>query len=119
MNADCLQCEAPEHEAPDLLAELNDDNMNTYFVRQPSTPDEIDRACSAVGVCCVWALRYGGCDRDIIRRLGNTPECCDYIIDESDQLRLTVGDNGELLPFANSIVESLVRDRKRKHKNGG
>ncbi|MEM9412931.1 MAG: hypothetical protein AAGA30_17600 [Planctomycetota bacterium] len=119
MMADCLQCEAPEYEAPDLLAELTNGNLNTYFVRQPSTPDEIDRACNAIGVCCVSALRYGGRDRDIIRRLGNTPEFCDYIIDNSDQLKLTVGENGELLPFASAIVEMLIRDRKRRRGNGG
>jgi hypothetical protein len=79
----CLACGLPEAEAPDLLAELNEGNYATYFVRQPETPDEIERACKAIGVCCVNALRYGGTDPSIIRRLGNTADYCDHLIDVS------------------------------------
>jgi hypothetical protein len=67
----CMACNAPEDEAPDLLAHLGGDNYDTYFIRQPSTPEEIERACRAVTVCCVKAVRYGGTDPDVIRRLGN------------------------------------------------
>ena len=77
---DCLACEVPEAEAPDLLAPLDDHNHDTYFVRQPQNEDEIERACRAIGVCCVMALRYAGTDRAIIRRLGNTSENSDYVI---------------------------------------
>jgi uncharacterized protein (TIGR02996 family) len=77
---DCLACEAPEHEAPDLLAELDPENTRTYFVRQPRTGEEIERACSAAEVCCVADVRYGGTDPKIITRLGNDPLYCDYLI---------------------------------------
>jgi hypothetical protein len=77
---DCLSCDLPEGEAPDLLAELNDSNLDTYFVKQPETPDEIQRACSAIRVCCVAALRYGGKDAEIIKNLGNRPEHSDYFV---------------------------------------
>jgi hypothetical protein len=77
---DCLACDAPESEAPDLLAPLIGDNGDTYFVRQPTTPDEIERACRALEVCCVAALRYGGTDPNIIRRLGNEPDYCDRLL---------------------------------------
>jgi hypothetical protein len=77
---ECMSCEAPEAEAPDLLAPLGERNFDTYFVRQPTTPDEVERACRALEVCCVSALRYGGTDQAIIRRLGNTPELSDYVI---------------------------------------
>jgi hypothetical protein len=33
----CTACGAPEAEAPTLLAPLTDDNLDTYFVRQPET----------------------------------------------------------------------------------
>ena len=66
---DCLACDAPEHEAPDLLAPLTGDNYDTYFVRQPVTPDEVERACRALEVCCAAALRYGGTDPNIIAGL--------------------------------------------------
>ncbi len=77
---ECLACDAPEHEAPDLLAPLSGDNSDTYFVRQPATPDEIERACRALEVCCAAALRYGGTDPNIIRRLGNEPDYCDRLL---------------------------------------
>lgn len=77
---ECVACGAPELEAPGLLAELSDDNYDTYFVRQPATPAEVEQACRALEVCCVRALRYGGHDPSIIRRLGNDPEYCDYVL---------------------------------------
>jgi uncharacterized protein (TIGR02996 family) len=77
----CLACAAPEYEAPDLLAPLEGDNNTTYFVRQPRTPEEIERACRAIEVCCVADLRYGGTDPAIIARLGNDPMYCDHLLD--------------------------------------
>ena len=75
---ECMACGAPEDEAPELLAELTDENYDTYFVRQPSGPEEVERACRAAEVCCVSALRYAGQDPAILRRLGNRPEYCDF-----------------------------------------
>jgi hypothetical protein len=72
----CLSCTLPESEAPTLLAALNDENCDTYFVRQPETPEEVDAACAAAEVCCVSAIRYGGKDLAIIQRLG--AEHCDF-----------------------------------------
>ncbi len=77
---ECLACEAPEVEAPDLLAPLANGNYDTYFVKQPTTPEEIEEACRAIEVCCVVALRYGGTDPAIIKRLGNKPAFCDYLL---------------------------------------
>ena len=75
---DCLSCGAPENEAQDLLAPLTGENSDTYFLRQPVTPEEIERACAAIEVCCVDALRYGGTDSRVLKRLGNSRLCCDY-----------------------------------------
>ena len=85
---DCLACEAPECEASDLLAPLGPGNgtsynCTTYFVRQPRTAAEIERACSAAEVCCVADLRYGGTDPRIITRLGNDPLYCDHLLSDS------------------------------------
>jgi hypothetical protein len=77
---ECLACDAPESEARDLLAPLENDNFDTYFVKQPETAEEIERACRALEVCCVAALRYGGTNPEIIRRLGNDPEYCDHLL---------------------------------------
>ncbi|WP_169976919.1 hypothetical protein [Tautonia rosea] len=75
----CLACEAPEFEAPDLLAPLNDENIITHFIKQPETAEEIERACRAIEVCCVNDLRYGGTDRAILERLGNDEGTCDVV----------------------------------------
>jgi hypothetical protein len=88
----CLACGAPEAEAPELLAPLTGGNCTTYFVRQPVTPAEIERACNAIRVCCVMDLRYGGTDRAIIEQLGNDPLTCDYIIRDG---QLVLGESAE------------------------
>jgi len=80
---DCLACAAPEGEAPDLLAELGNGNWTTYFVRQPWTTKEVERACRAAQVCCVADVRYGGTDPQIITRLGNDPLYCDFLLANS------------------------------------
>jgi hypothetical protein len=84
---ECMACGAPEAEAPELLAALSDIDLDTYFVRQPATAAEVEHACRAAEVCCVAAIRYGGRDPSIIRRLGNTGECCDVVIAEDGKLQ--------------------------------
>ena len=69
----------------------------------------------AARVCCTSALRYGGRDRNIIAQLNNDPEYCDYI-DINGQLRLTIGDDGELLPFAKRIVDAHHKQLRREHQ---
>lgn len=110
----CMQCEGPEAEAPELLAPLNEQNTDTYFVRQPSTPEDISKACMAARVCCVAALRYGGRDPAIIAELQNDPELCDHIIDDNGNCILTVDENGNLLPFAHQIVEARLAKSQRE-----
>lgn len=80
---ECLACGAPEIEAPGLLAPLEGENYDTWFVRQPSTPEEVEQACRAMEVCCTSALRYGGHDRAIILRLGNDPQYCDHLLPDA------------------------------------
>lgn len=80
----CLSCMAPESEAPTLLASLDDENSDTYFVRQPQSVHETEQACRAAEVCCVAAIRYGGRDPRVIRRLG--AEYCDFEIGRSGEL---------------------------------
>jgi hypothetical protein len=77
---ECLSCALPEQEAPECLAALDESNSDTYFIRQPETDKELENVCSAARVCCVSAIRYGGKDPAIIRRLGNRPEYCDHLL---------------------------------------
>ena len=74
----CLACGTPEAEAPELLAPLEGDNYDTYFIRQPQSGAEIEQACRAAEVCCVSAIRYAGTDSRILARLSNNPEYCDH-----------------------------------------
>lgn len=74
----CLFCHLPEDEAPDLLAPIDGENCDTYFVKQPSNEAEIERAISASAVCCINSLRYAGKDKSILRRI--KPELSDFKI---------------------------------------
>ena len=76
----CLACMLPEGEAPTLLND-DEDEYDTFFVRQPQNSEEVEQVCSAIEVCCTEALRYGGKDKAIIKRLGNNPSYCDYNLD--------------------------------------
>jgi hypothetical protein len=59
---------APEGEAPDLMG-FDEAARSCYFRRQPTTPDEFDRAIRAVCASCCSAVRYRGQDPDVQRRL--------------------------------------------------
>ena len=67
----CIHCGAPEHEAPDLMRTRGD---GCYFVKQPETPEETDRAVRAVRASCCDAVRYGGSDPEILERLGESTD---------------------------------------------
>jgi hypothetical protein len=84
---ECLWCGAPELEAPELLHPLTDEDLETYFVRQPATPAEVEHACRVASVCCTTSIRYGGRDAAVIRRLGNTGEYCDFVVGDDGALR--------------------------------
>jgi hypothetical protein len=76
---------APEHEAPDLMgffdgSEANAGSSHCYFKKQPTTPEETERAINAMRVACCGALRYGGGDQRLIDRLfaaGIDSDCID------------------------------------------
>jgi hypothetical protein len=75
-----MACGAPEDEAPELFEPAQEEELETYFIRQPATVAEVERACRAALSCCVNAVRYGGQDPEIILRLGNTVEYSDYVV---------------------------------------
>jgi hypothetical protein len=43
--------------------------MSCFFRRQPTSPDEVDRAARAVSVSCPRAVRYRGSDLSIQKKL--------------------------------------------------
>lgn len=77
-NQVCIACGAPEAEAPDLIDHSKIEYGHCYFKKQPQTPDELNRAISAMQVSCISGLRYGGQDEEILKRLyreGLANEC--------------------------------------------
>jgi len=84
-NQVCITCGAPEAEAPDLIEHSKLEYGHCYFKKQPTTPDELDRAISAMQVSCIAGIRYGGKDQAILKRLydlGLQAEC-DYFLTDS------------------------------------
>ncbi|MBB2145393.1 hypothetical protein GM921_07855 [Pedobacter sp. LMG 31464] len=75
----CTLCGAPEVEAMGLMAHSAG---GCYFIRQPETEEEIEQAINAIAVSCVSAVRYGGTDQKIIKRLYalKLESECDYIM---------------------------------------
>lgn len=82
----CISCEAPYHEAPDLMGRPGSsaNNIGCFFRKQPTTPEEFDRACWAVIVSCVEAVRYAGKDPEIRRRLYNSGAYFSCDADQTD-----------------------------------
>jgi hypothetical protein len=79
----CIACEAPEREAPDLMGHDCEERpgYQCYFRRQPSTPEELERAIWAVAVGCCGSVRYGGADLAVVHRLaelGAGADACDH-----------------------------------------
>lgn len=69
---ECISCGAPESHAGELMS--HDDSGHCFFVRQPSTSEEVSAAIGAVWVSCCAAVRYGGTDTAILTRIGNLGE---------------------------------------------
>lgn len=65
----CTRCCLPHGKAPELLNDAEQDFQECFFRRQPQTPEEVDRAISALCVSEVCALRYAGTDPEIIAKL--------------------------------------------------
>ncbi len=83
-NGYCLCCEAPFHEAPDLMG--TDDGQGGYhchFRKQPTTPEELDRAIMACRVSCVEAVRYAGDDPAVLAKFRELKSegSCDALVD--------------------------------------
>jgi hypothetical protein len=80
----CVICEAPYHEAPDMMAHDEEGGGHCYFRRQPETPEEVERAISACCVSCVSAVRYSGNDPEILRRFREVGRigACDVLVTE-------------------------------------
>jgi hypothetical protein len=73
-----MSCGAPEGEAGTLMS--HDGEGHCFFVRQPTAPEEVNRAILSLWSSCCGAVRYGGHDRGILVRLAEIGEsnACDF-----------------------------------------
>jgi len=78
-NGECITCGAPRAEAPDIVEHGMDGHC--YFKKQPQTETELDQAINAMMVSCINALRYGGTEEKILKRLyeDGMADLCDNI----------------------------------------
>lgn len=82
LDRSCIECQAPEREAPDLMGHDCPERpgYQCFFQKQPATNDELERAIHAVAVGCCGSVRYGGTDPFVLRRLQElrAEDACDF-----------------------------------------
>src|SRR5215510_12142887 len=66
----CTSCGVPQSIAPDLVGLINKNNLQQcYWIKQPQTADELDRAIQIIHAQELGCHRYSGHDPKILRRL--------------------------------------------------
>jgi hypothetical protein len=67
----CVACGAPPVQAPELMgfgdkfAGARAGDIQCYFKKQPSSRQDVERACVAAATSCCNAIRYYGHDQEI------------------------------------------------------
>jgi hypothetical protein len=65
----CMSCGVPQAVAPDLVGWTNENLQQCYWVKQPQTANELDRAIQIIHAQEIGCHRYSGSDPAILRRL--------------------------------------------------
>jgi hypothetical protein len=73
----CTSCGVPQAVAPDLVGWANQNLTQCYWIKQPKTPDELDRAVKLFQTQELGCHRYSGNDAAILQRL--PAEDCDQL----------------------------------------
>jgi hypothetical protein len=78
-----MSCGAPEVEAGTLMS--HDGKGHCFFVRQPTTAEEVNAAILSLWSSCCGAVRYGGHDHGILVRLAEIgqSETCDFRLENA------------------------------------
>lgn len=78
-----MSCGAPEVEAGALMS--HDGKGHCFFVRQPTTAEEVNAAVLSLWASCCGAVRYGGHDHGILVRLAEIGESntCDFRLENA------------------------------------
>ena len=112
-NGDCIACGAPQVEAPDLIDHGKEDG-HCYFKKQPQTETELDQAINAMMVSCINALRYGGTEEKILKRLyeDGMADLCDNVPEGKYDIlvrdRVTFNFEGLLYELANFLMAKFM-----------
>jgi len=73
----CISCGVPQAVAPDLVGWTNEKFPQCYWLKQPQTADELDRAIKVIHTQEIGCHRYSGNDPEILQRL--PAEGCDHL----------------------------------------
>lgn len=105
---DCMACGAPQHEAPGLIEHTADGRC--CFKRQPQTEEELDQSLGALAVSCIGALRYGGREERILKRLheNGMEALCDHQPKGSYGIRVHDTVLFEFDGTLNQLADSLI-----------
>jgi hypothetical protein len=72
----CISCGVPQAIAPDLVGWTNENLTQCFWLKQPQTADELDRAIKIIHSQELGCHRYSGKDPAILQRL--PAEDCDH-----------------------------------------
>jgi hypothetical protein len=73
----CTNCGVPHVIAPDLVGWRDEQQSHCEWIKQPETPDEIDRAIKILHTQELDCHRYAGDDPSILER--SPAQCCDHL----------------------------------------
>lgn len=73
----CMSCGVPQAIAPDLVGWTNENLTQCYWLKQPQTADELDRAIKIIHTQEFGCHRYSGNDPALLQRL--PAEECDTV----------------------------------------
>jgi hypothetical protein len=76
----CTACGVPQLIAPELVGWTEEKAPSCYWIRQPESPEEVDRAIKIIQTQELGCHRYAGNDPAILERLPR--EDCDFLCPE-------------------------------------
>jgi hypothetical protein len=72
----CVSCGVPQMVAPELVGWTEEESPSCYWIRQPETADEVNRAIRIIREQDLGCHRYSGNDPAILKRVPR--EECDF-----------------------------------------
>lgn len=101
-----MSCGVPQSIAPELVGWRDDTSGLCYWIRQPETAEEVEKAIKIIHTQELGCHRYGGDDRAILKRLPR--EECDFFHPEK-AFRYQREFGASEVPVGFSLIESRER----------